>query len=118
MSLSKKFLHDRTVLLLISLNSFFMLFGFLSVLLRLGGGKTGSYIVEYRSNLGLSAYKPGDSTDLFKFVLFGLVSFIVFLAVSIKVYSLRRYVAVASLGLCLIILALSLVVSNALLVSR
>lgn len=114
----KKYLHDRTVLLLISLNSFFMLFGFLSVLLRLGGGKTGSYIVEYRSNLGLSAYKPGDSTDLFKFVLFGAIAFVIFLALSIKIYNLRRYAAIASLGLCSIILALSLVVSNALLVSR
>ena len=112
---TKRYLHDRIILLLLSLNSFFVLLGGLLVLLRLGGEKTSVYIVQYRSNLGLSGPKPGGSTDLLAFVVFNALIFGLCLAISIKIYNERRYAALASLALCLLLLIMSIVVSNALL---
>ena len=70
MSIPKKYLRDRIVLLLLSINSFLTLLGSTLILLRLSSGQGGSYIVEYRANLGISAYTAGKASDILMFVIF------------------------------------------------
>jgi hypothetical protein len=112
MSVPKKYLHDRLVLLLVSINAFLAFLCAALVLLRLGSGQSaGAYIVQYRSNLGISAFKTGSVTALLSFMLYAVVVCVINTLLSIRAYQLRRQLSVA-------VLSLALIVSNALLVLR
>lgn len=111
----KKFIHDRVVLLLLSVNMFLTMLGSLLILLRLEPGRGAGYIVQYRSNLGLDAFKSGSARDLMGFMVFAIFVFVFHTVLSAKAYHHRRHFAVAVLGLGLLLLVLSLIVSNALL---
>lgn len=79
---------------------------------------TGRYIVEYRSNAGLSAFQPGDSSTLVAFVLFGIIVLVLQTILSIRAYSFHRQFAVVILAMSSLLLILSNIVSNALLALR
>ncbi len=114
----KDYLQDRLVLLLLSLNSFFAVIGTILVFLRLGSGRGSSYIVEFRSNLGISAYKAGKITDILAFVVFLIVVFGINMVLSAKVYDHHRNYSVMVLSLGALLMLLAIIVSNALLVLR
>lgn len=114
MPAATKYFHDRLVLLLLGVNSFLMLLTVLSVLFRLQGGGDG-YIVQYRANLGISAFKTGSVSHLLGFMAFALFVLVFHAALSWRTYHLHRYLAVLVLGLGTLLLVLGLVVSNALL---
>jgi hypothetical protein len=117
MHIPKGYFHDKIVVLLLSINAFLVLLGTVLVLLRLDGGSE-VYIVEYRANLGLSAFKRGGPETLYSFVIFGLIIFALHTLISIRVYPIRRQFAVAVLAMGSLLLMLSIVVSNALLILR
>ncbi len=116
MPVPKKFIHDRTVLLLISVNTFLAILGSILILLRLEPGRGSGYIAQYRPNLGVDTFKSGSASDLLSFIAFAVFVLIFHTALSAKAYHHRRHFAIAVLGLGLLLLVLSLVVSNALLV--
>lgn len=117
MPIPKKYLHDKLILLLISLNISMAFLCVALVLLRVGLGQgIDGYIVEYRSNLGLSAFSKGSIVPLLSFALFAPVTLIINIILSIKVYHVRRSLAIVLLALSLLLLVLAIVVSNALLV--
>lgn len=118
MNIPKKYFHDRTVLLLLSVSTFLTLIGVLLVLLRLDIGRADGYIVEYRSNLGLSAFKSGNATTFFAFALFNLFVLFYHWMLSMRAYAVSRRFALVVLALGLLLLLMSLIVSNALLVLR
>lgn len=118
MHIPKKYFHDRIVLLLLSINTFLALLCSLLILLRLDVGRPDGYIVQYRANLGLSAFKSGGASTLISFILFALVVLVFHTVLSMRIYPLRRHFAVAILGMGLLLLILSIIVSNALLVLR
>ena len=118
MRIPKNFFHDRLVLLLLSINAFLTLLCLLLVLLRLDVGRADGYIVQYRSNLGLSAFKSGSASTLASFALFALFVVSFHTVLSMRVYPIHRQFAVTILGLGSLLLALSIIVSNALLVLR
>ena len=112
---STKYFQDRLVLLLVSINTFLVVFSSLYILLRLGNRQSASFIIQYRGNLGLSAFKPGDSSTFIAFILF-MIAVLVFHAIlSRRVYHIRRHFAVAILGLGTLLILLAAIVSNALL---
>lgn len=117
MQIPKKFFHDRAVLLLLSINTFLALLGVLLILLRLDAGQDG-YIVEYRSNLGLSAFKSGGAGTFFSFIIFYVLVLAFHTFLSIRVYDIRRRLSLTVLGFGLLLLLLAVIVSNALLVLR
>lgn len=117
-ALEQKYFHDRFVLLLVSVAMFLTLLGSLLILLRIDGGRNEGYIVQYRSNLGISAFKTGNASDLLNFVVFGLIILISHIVLSYRIYQVNKYVSVSILGLAIVLLSLSIVVSNALLVTR
>lgn len=113
----KKYLHDRQVLLLISVNVFLALFLAVWVAIRLSTGHN-SYIVQYRASLGIDAFKTGGISELISFVVFGFIVLAVHLTLSVRVYRIHRQLAVTVLGLGVLLLVLAIIVSNALLVLR
>lgn len=114
----QKYFHDRLVLLLVSISTFLTLLGSVLILLKIDSGRNEGYIVEYRQNLGISAFKTGEATGIISFVLFMLLMLIVHTSLSYKVYKLHRQLSVIVLGLGILLLILSIIISNALLVLR
>jgi hypothetical protein len=115
MAVPKKYFHDRIVLLLLSVNAFFALLATAAILFRLSGVHNSGFIAEYRSNLGLSAFRPGSSLTFVGFIIFvlGVMLFHAFL--SKKIYPMNRQVALTVLSLGTILIVLATIVSNALL---
>jgi hypothetical protein len=116
MSVPKKYLHDRTILLLLSVNTFLAVLSSLLILLRLDPGRGTGYIVQYRSNLGLNEFKSGPSSVLLSFIVFSMLVLVFHVFLSARVYHIRRHFSVVVLGMGLLLLTLSLIVSNALLI--
>lgn len=114
----KKYFHDRTVLLLLTTNVFLAALTVIMILLRLNGGAGDGYIVEYRSNLGLSAFKSGGAATFFSFMVFAVLVLAFHTVLSMRVYEARRQFSVTVLAVALLLLILAIVVSNALLVLR
>ncbi len=115
MTVPKKYIHDRVILLLLSSDIFLTILSILLILFKLGSNHGNGYIVQYRANLGLSAFKTGDVTTFISFMLFALFTLIFNTILSIRVFHVRRGFAVGVLGLTLLLLVLVIVVSNALL---
>jgi hypothetical protein len=114
----QKFFHDRLVLLMVSISTFLTLLGSILILLKVDSGRNEGYIVEYRQNLGISAFKTGEATGVVAFVLFMLVILVMHTSLSYKVYKLHRQLSVTVLGLGIVLLTLAIIISNALLVLR
>jgi hypothetical protein len=118
MAISKKYLHDHLVLLLLSINVFLALAGSLFILFRLSTDHGNSYIVQYRSSLGINAFKTGGVTELLSFIAFAALVLVVHSVLSLRAYHIHRQLAIAVLGLGSLLLVLTIIVSNALLVLR
>lgn len=115
MHIPKNYFHDRVILLLISVNVFLTLLCSALVVLNIDFNRPDGYIVQYRANLGLSAYKAGSSLVLLSFIGFALAVMSLHTALSIKMYAHRRSFSIAALGLGVFLLILAIFVSNALL---
>lgn len=118
MDIPKKYLRDRKVLLFISINGFLTLLTTILILLRLDTSRSDGYFVQYRSNLGLNAYTVGDAGTMLSFIVFAWLVFGFHILISIRTYHMRRNIAVASLAFATLLLALTVIISNALLVLR
>lgn len=118
MDVPKKYLHDRFVLLLITVNGFLTLVTTVLILLRLDTSRSDGYFIQYRANLGLNAYQVGSYATLLGFILLSIFVLAFHTLISQRIYPLRRDVAIVVLGFGTILLTLTLIVSNALLVLR
>lgn len=114
----KKYFHDRLVLLLLSISTFLTVLSSILIFLRLSGGRNDGYIVQYRANLGISAFKSGSSSELLAFIGFAVIVLVVHTVLSIRMYDEHRQYSVIILGMGVFLLALCMIVSNALLVLR
>ena len=112
-----KYFHDRVVLLLLSANSFLALLTILSVLFRLQGGGD-NYIVQYRANLGISAFQQGSVDQIISFVAFVVAVFAIHGVLSWRTYAVRRELSVVILSAGTLLLLVSVVISDALLTLR
>lgn len=113
---TKKYFQDKVVLSLASLNIFLALLVIIVIGLRLGSNGGEAYIVQYRSSLGIGAFKTGSVLDFVYIIIFAVVAGAFHLFLSFKTYNLRRQLAVSILGMGCLLLLLALIVSNALLV--
>jgi hypothetical protein len=118
MTATSKYFHDRMVMLLFSTNVFLALAASLFVMLRLSSNHGTGYIVQYRSNLGIDAFKTGNLAGLLSFIVFDLLIVVMHVLLSLRVYSINRHLSTVILGLGVLLLVLSIIVSNALLVLR
>lgn len=116
MHIPEKYFHDKLVLLLASISGLLAVLTIVLILLRAGiGQSTNDYIVAYRENLGLSAYQRGSILSILSFGLFVIVILIINIVLSIRTYTIRRTLSLTVLGLGILVLVLSLIISNALL---
>ena len=118
MTIPKKYFHDRLILLLLSINVFMAFLSSVWVLFKLDNGRSAGYIVQYRSSLGISALKTGDSGELIAFIGFAVMVLVVSVVLSMRAYTIKREVSVVILALGVLLLVMSMIVSNALLVLR
>lgn len=114
MHIPKNYFHDRLVLALISVNSFLAVFTSLLIIFRLRGGNTEGLVGQYHANLGLSAFEPGSTGTYLQFVVFVFFVAVFHTLLSMKMYYRRREYAIVILWMGLVLLVLSLIVSNAL----
>lgn len=118
MSSEQKYFHDRVVLLLLSISTFLVILASLLVLLRLDGGRNEGYIIQYRANLGIAAYKAGSVSELVSFALFLIIVLVLSVVLSMRVYDVHRQFSITVLSMGLLLIILAFIVSNALLVLR
>jgi hypothetical protein len=118
MHIPKHYFHDRVVLGLQAVNTVLVLFVVLFILLRIDPAASSSPIVQFRSNLGIGAFKSGSVNEFRVFALFAAVQYVFSFLLSIRLYSHRRHLATMILGLTTFLLILCAVVSNALLLQR
>jgi hypothetical protein len=117
MPIPQKYLHDKLVLLLVSANIFLAFLCAVLIFLRLniGQGAEG-YIVEYRSNLGISAFRVGGVAGLLSFAGFAGLIAVANIAISVRTYRIRRELALSVLAAGVLLLLLAIIVSNALMI--
>lgn len=117
MTIPKQYLHDRLILLLASINVFLAFLLTVLTLVRVDTSHS-SYIVQYRANVPIDAFKSGSSSELYGFIAFGLLVLVFHTVVSLRVYLIHRHLSAVVLALGTLLLILAIIVSNALLVLR
>jgi len=115
MATPKKYFQDHLILLLLSTNVFLAFSTTVLVLARLGAGHGNSYIVQYRSSLGINAFKTGGVSDLLSFILFAFLILAIHSTLSLRIYAVNRQLAIVVLALGIMLLVLTMIISNALL---
>jgi hypothetical protein len=118
MAAPKKYFHDHQVMLLLSINGFLAIAGSIAMLLRLVTDKGNGYIVQYRSSLGINAFKTGKLIDLLSFIAFALLVLLIHTTLSMRAYKIHRQLAIVILSLGILLLALTIIISSALLSLR
>lgn len=114
MEIPKRFLHDKTILLLLTVVSAALVIGVSLVLLRFDAAKNPTIIAEYRQNLSGGGYLSGKPFDIYTLAIFMFFTAVVGLVLSVKTYTLHRYISVMLLGMTLLLLILATIVSNSL----
>jgi hypothetical protein len=120
MAASKKYFHDHIVLLLLSVNAFLAVAGSILILVRLGTGHGSTYISQYRFSPGpiSDTFQKGTVLDLLSFIAFAGLVLAVHVMLSLRTYRIHRQLALAILSLGILLLTLTIIISNALLVLR
>lgn len=118
MNTPTKFFHDRSVLLLLAVNSILVITGILLVLFQLDSTKGNTYYIQFRGVSASGEFKTGNAYDMSSFILFFLITFGVSLLISTRVYHHRRNVAVSILMMMAILSVFAIVVSGSLLAQR
>lgn len=113
----KNYLHDKLILLLLSANIFLAFLCAVLIFLRLNVGQGAEgYIIEYRSNLGISAFRVGGIAGLLSFAGFAIGLAVINVVLSVRTYRIRRELSISVLIAGILVLLLAIIVSNALMV--
>lgn len=115
MAVPKRYIHDRVVLLLLSVNAFFTVLISVSVAFKLTGGTERAYVIEHRPSLGLSANRIGNSTQIASFIIFVVAVLIFHTILSVRTYSKRRSFSFVILGMGTLLIILAGIISSFLL---
>jgi hypothetical protein len=110
----KKFLHDRLVLLLITLMAVLVVVGVSVVLLRFDVSRNPITIVAYRPNISGTQYISGKPIDIYSLAVFMLMTSAAAVLISSRIYIAKRYAALFLLSSTIFLLILSTVVANSL----
>jgi fucose permease len=114
LQLSKKYLHDRLVLLLITLLAVLLVIGVALVLLRFDISKNPTTIVSYRPNISGASYQSGKPIDIYSMAVFMIATAVGAVVLSARVYALKRHLSVFILASSAFLLILATIVANSL----
>ena len=110
-----KYFHDRIVLLMLILNSVITITGILFVLFHLDSSKGSAYIIQCRfCDTAAHEFKGGSAFDMSSFIMFFVMTFGFAVAVSKRVYSERRHLALVFLMMSAILGVFATIVSYSL----
>lgn len=118
MATDSKYLHDRSVLALLTVNSILLVSGILLILFKLDASKGSSYIIQFRSGVGIGEFKTGSALDMSSFIFFMVLAFALSIVLSTRSYQERRRIALSVLMMTSLLILLAIIVSDALLVLR
>lgn len=114
MDTPKNYLHDRLVLLLITLISILTVIGVCVVLLRFDPSGNPTTVVGYRPNISGTIYQPGKSIDIYSMAIYMVLTAAAAIFLGAKTYHVRRHVSLFILSSAIFLLILSTIVSNSL----
>ncbi|HUD05728.1 MAG TPA: hypothetical protein VMR18_02305 [Candidatus Saccharimonadales bacterium] len=115
---TQKYFQDKSVLLLLTLNLFLVFLDSILIILRLGSDSGEGFIVQLRSNLVIGEFKTGGVIDFLYFIIFAVFVLIFHFILSKKIYKIRRQFSITVLSMGVLLLVITLIVSNALIVLR
>lgn len=119
MTTKRHFIHDRTALLLVSVNAFLALAAVVLISLKLNASKgTVNYIISYRASLGIDSYTQGTFWDIMSFIVAAVLILVLGILLAYRTHRIKRELSLAVLILTLPLLLFLLIVSNALLILR
>lgn len=121
MATEKKYFHDHFVLLLLSISAFLAIGVSIFILVKLGTSHSNGYIVACRDCSNPSAinrFTSGGIGGLLSFIAFAALVFGVNTFLSMRVYKIHRQLALVVLSLGVLLLLLTVIISNALLMLR
>lgn len=118
MHLPKNYFHDKTVLALLSGLVFLFFATIVSIVVRIATGDGSDYFVEYRSNVGISAFRTAGVAEILTFVWFVVLVAIASVVLSIRTYHIKRQLSHIVLMFGVLLVLLALIVSNSLLALR
>jgi len=110
----KKFLHDRLVLLLLTLIAVLVVIGVSVVLLRFDVSRNPTTIVAYRPNVSGTQYLSGKPIDIYSLAVYMIVTSAAAIIISARIYIAKRPAALFLLGSTIFLLILSTIVANSL----
>ena len=116
MEISKKFLHDRIVLSLVTIISILVVIGVSIVFLRFDAARSSTTIVAYRQNN--FSYVPGKPTDVYSLAIFMIFIATAAVLLSARIYPIRRSLALFVLGSTVFLLVLSAIVANSIILKQ
>jgi hypothetical protein len=114
MEISKKFLQDKVVLLLITLIALLVVIGVSVVLLRFDVSKNPTTVVAYRPNISGASYQSGKPIDIYSMAIYILFTAVAGIFLSARIYKIRHSVSVFLLASTALLLILATIVSNSL----
>ena len=125
MAINKHFLQDRTILLLLSFQTFLAMLSSILIMLRLNAlGAKETYLVQFRSQPnaidfatgGIGFY--GTVWDIVSFIAAAGLFYVIGLVLAYRVYKVRRELSIVVLVVTIILLMFLFAVSNILLIIR
>lgn len=114
MEIPKKFLHDRLVLLLVTVIAVLVVIGVSVVLLRFDVSRNPTTIVAYRPNVSGTQYLSGKPIDIYSLALFMIMTSSAAIIISSRIYAVKKPAAVFLLGSTVFLLIISTIVANSL----
>jgi hypothetical protein len=114
MEISKKFLQDKTVLLLITLIALLLVIGVSEVLLRFDVSKNPTTVVAYRPNISGASYQSGKPIDIYSMAVYIIFTAVAGVFLSARVYKVRHSVSIFLLSSTVLLLVLATIVANSL----
>jgi hypothetical protein len=109
--LPKKFLHDRTVLLLITLIALVLVIGVAVVLLRFDASKNPTTTVAYRPSIAGSQYQSGKPIDIYSMAVYMVITAIGGVFLSARIYAIRHALSIFMLSSTALLLIFAIRVS-------
>ena len=113
MRVPKNYYHDKSILVLTSVNLAFFLLTAISVILGVDAEKNPTSIVAYRDTTKIGQI-TGSTSDLYQFGIYALIVTLSSILISMKLFTHRRHLSVAILALNTLLLVLTVIIFNAL----
>ena len=118
MEIPKKFLHDRLVLLLVTIIAVLVVIGVSVVLLRFVVSRNPTTVVAYRPNVSGTQYLSGKPIDIYSLAIFMIFTSVAAIVISSRIYAVKKPAALFLLSSTVFLLILSTVVANSLIYNQ